>query len=144
MPLLFLAIAVGCGLAAFDAYAQAASMDRGPFDPSLLATYGWMIGISLLGGIASFYQKVKRGQARWFNLGELFGELLTSALAGLLTFWLCKDAKVSEYTTAALVGIGGHMGSRALFLLERLLEKWMARFFPSVVHQLGDAEARRP
>lgn len=114
-------------IGAFDVMAQVTDARAGPFDVKLLATYGWIIGISILGGVASFYQKVKKGQARWINLGELFGELATSALAGVLTYWVCRYAGLSEWLTAAFIGIGGHMGSRALFLLEKMLERWFER-----------------
>jgi hypothetical protein len=48
---------------------------------------------------------------------------VTSAFAGLITFWLCEWAVVHPLLTAALVGISGHMGSRAIFKLERLAER---------------------
>lgn len=137
---MFLAIALlALGLVVFDAYAQASAVDHGPFDLALLRTYGWVVGVSLLGGVATFYQKVKRGQARWLNIGELIGELVTSSLAGLLTFWLCKSAGLNEWLTAAFVGIGGHMGSRTLFLMERLLERWITRWFPNGEQTEGEA-----
>lgn len=113
-------------LVAFDAFAQAP--DRGPFDHALLGAYAWIIGVSLLGGFASFYRRVKSGETKWVNLSELVGELATSAVAGLITFWLCKSAGLGEWTTAAFVGIAGHMGSRALFVFEKILEQWAAKF----------------
>lgn len=127
LNLLLVIAAFAVSLAAFDLYAQEVSSGRGPFDLALLGTYGWIIVVSLMGGFASFYQKVKKGQTRWVNLGELLGELVTAALAGLLTYWLCRAAGLSEWWTAAFVGIGGHMGSRTLFLLERVLERWLER-----------------
>lgn len=126
-------VAVAFGLAAMDVLADAARIavaaDKGPFDPSLYVTYGWVVGLSLLGGVASFYAKVKSGQARPFNLTELIGELVTSAVAGLVTFMLCKWAKVDDWLMAALVAISGHMGSRAIFMLERHFERWVERTF---------------
>ena len=50
---------------------------------------------------------------------ELIGEIATSAFAGLITFWLCEAAQLDPLVTAALVGISGHMGSRALYQFER-------------------------
>lgn len=122
-------VALAFGLAAFDAWAQVVrTSDHGPFDPALLATYAWVIGVSMLGGIASFYGKVKSGHARWVNLGEFLGELVTSAIAGLITYWFCRAAGVNEWWMAAFVAIAGHMGTRALFMLEKVLERWAARF----------------
>lgn len=128
MPLLLLVAAVALGLAAFDVFGQVLRTTGGPFDPALLVTYGWVVLISLLGGVASFYGKVKAGKTRWINLGEFVGELCTSALAGLLMYWMCRWSGLNEWLTAAFVGVAGHMGSRALFLLEKVLERWLERF----------------
>lgn len=71
----------------------------------------------------NFYRKVKIGEARAFNIPELLGELMTSAFAGMVTFWLCESAGFSQMLTAALIGISGHMGSRAIFQFEKYIEK---------------------
>lgn len=129
MTMLLIVVALALGLAAFDVLAQVSrSSASGPFDIGLLLTYGWVVAISMLGGIASFRAKVKAGQARWVNLGEFFGELTTSALAGLITYWLCRYAGLNEWLAAAFVAIAGHMGTRAIFMLERVLERWFGRF----------------
>jgi hypothetical protein len=85
----------------------------------------WVTLISLLGGVASFFGKVRRGEARPWNVVELVGELTTAALAGMVTYWLARWAQLDPWATAAAVGISGHMGSRALFLFER----WLSRRF---------------
>jgi len=89
-------------------------------------TYAWVFGLSALGGVVSFIRKFKEGHVRAFNFVEFVGELVTSAFAGVITFWLCEWAKIPPLMTAALVGIAGHMGSRAIFLLE----KWVEMRFP--------------
>lgn len=91
-----------------------------------ILTYAWVFGLSALGGFVSFMRKIKTGQARAWNIVELIGEIVTSAFAGVITFWLCEWAKIPPLMTAAMVGITGHMGSRALFLLE----KWAESRFP--------------
>jgi len=83
----------------------------------------WMIAIAAFGGVVSFYHKVKAGKARPYNFVEFIGEIITSCLVGLVTFWLCKAFGVNEWLSAAGVAISGHMGARALFLLEHILEK---------------------
>jgi hypothetical protein len=80
----------------------------------------WMLAISLLGGVASFARKVKAGVARWLNISEFIGELLISAFSGLLTYWICRRGNLDQYLTAAAVGMSGHMGARALLLIEQL------------------------
>jgi len=87
-----------------------------------VATYLWVFFVSMLGGFVSFMKKVKDGAARAFNFSEFIGEIVTSAFAGILTFWLCEAANFSPLITAALVGVSGHMGSRAIFMLEKKFE----------------------
>jgi hypothetical protein len=94
-------------------------------DPSNIPsiTYAWVIMLSLLGGIASFMQKLKEGHTRVFNVIELIGECCVSALVGIITFFLCESADISRMKSAALVAISGHMGSKAMKLLEGVLSK---------------------
>ena len=81
-------------------------------------TYGWVFALAILGGIVSFMRKLQAGNARIFNLVEFIGEIVTSAFAGVITFWLCENAALSPLVTAAFVGVSGHMGSRAIFMFE--------------------------
>lgn len=94
-------------------------------DPTTYAalTYVWIIVLSCVGGIVSFMRKVKSREARPFNVPEFLGEILTSGFTGVITFYLCEWANLNQLLTAALVGISGHMGSRALILFERWAEK---------------------
>lgn len=92
--------------------------EKDPTNYSLL-TYLWVIVLSAWGGVVSFLRKRKNSMARPFNFAELLGEIFTSAFAGVLTFWMCEAANISPLVTAALVGISGHMGSRAIFHLEQ-------------------------
>lgn len=88
-----------------------------------LITYAWVVALSILGGAASFFGKVKSGAARWFNIAELIGEMFISAFAGLVTFYLCEWSGFSPLLTAVLVAVAGHMGTRAIFVLERFFEQ---------------------
>lgn len=94
-------------------------------DPSTysLITYAWVILLAAAGGAVNFIQKVRDGTSRSFNFTELIGEIFTSAFAGIITFYLCEWSGTPALLTAALVGISGHMGSRAIFRLEKFLEK---------------------
>lgn len=86
-----------------------------------LITYLWVIGLSLWGGIAGFMSKVRRGRAHPFNLTEFIGEIAVSGLVGVCTFFLCEWAGLDQLFTAAAVGVTGHMGSRGIMLLERVI-----------------------
>lgn len=86
-----------------------------------ILTYAWVLGLSIMGGFAAFMRKLKDGSARVFNFVEFIGEVVTSAFAGLITFYLCEASHLDRMLSAALVGIAGHMGSRAIYLLEKFL-----------------------
>ena len=88
-----------------------------------LITYAWVLFLSTWGGLVSFFRKVKTGETKASNIMELVGELVTSAFAGVITFYLCDAAGIGGLISAVFVGISGHMGTRAIFLLERAVEK---------------------
>ena len=94
-------------------------------DPTNLGwiTYLWVVLLSSLGGMVAFWQKLRDGNARVFNVVEFIGELCTSAFTGVVTYYLCEVAHFSAFLTAALVGISGHMGNRLLFLFEKYLSE---------------------
>lgn len=102
-------------------------LEKDPSSYSLL-TYVWVFALAILGGVVNFMRKLQAGHARAFNLVEFIGELVTSAFAGVITFWMCEHAGMSPLITAAFVGISGHMGSRALFLFEG----WLQNRFPKL------------
>lgn len=88
-----------------------------------ILTYGWVIVLSLLGGVSSFARKVKSGKVRYSNIVEFIGELVISCFAGLVTFFLCKSAGLDEMLTAAFIAISSHMGTRSIFLFESYLSR---------------------
>ncbi|SRR5258705_4690154 len=86
-------------------------------------TYCWVFLLAGLGGLVSFARRVKGGQSHPWNIAEFIGEIATSAFGGLITFYLCEAAQLNPLVTAALVGISGHMGSRAIYQFEITLRK---------------------
>ena len=80
-----------------------------------LSTYCWVIMTALAGGFASLM-----GRLRKLSWLEMCGELIVSAFAGVITFWLCEFVELNQLASAALVGIVGHMGSRGMTTLERI------------------------
>ncbi len=93
--------------------------EKSPENFSLI-TYSWVIGLSALGGVVAFIRKIRRGHARAFNFMELVGEVATSAFTGVITFYSCEWSNFTPLATAVMVGISGHMGTRALFQLEAI------------------------
>jgi len=100
-----------------------------PLDYSL-KQYAFLLSVALLGGLVSWVAKVRKGQAQASNLMSLMGELATSAFAGLLAFWICEASGVSPLLTAGLVGIAGHMGTRAIAELEKFAERRLNPYGP--------------
>jgi hypothetical protein len=96
--------------------------DKDPMNYSLI-TYLWVFGVSAFGGFVSYIRKVRAGQAEKFSIMEVVGEIAISAFTGLVTFWLCEAAGIEQPLTAAMVGISGHMGSRAIALFEDHLKR---------------------
>jgi hypothetical protein len=91
-----------------------------PAELAELLPWAWVAFVSLLGGIASFLQKMKTGHVRAWNFTEFVGEITAAGLTGIITANLCDAASTSPAMKYALVGIASHMGSRALFKLEAL------------------------
>lgn len=87
--------------------------------------YIWVVLVAMMGGAVSFYSKVKSGAVERFSIMEFFGEIFTSAFVGILTAFICISNDVPVPVMGALSGITGHMGSRAIFVIE----KWLIRKF---------------
>lgn len=116
------------------AAASQVATGEGPFDVPV-ATYLWVVFWCVFAGVASFVRKLKEGR-RPLILAELLGEIVVSIFVGMVTFWLGRGHGVPEFYLMAMVAVCSHMGSRALFLFERML---VARF----VGLLPDEQRRR-
>lgn len=96
--------------------------NRSPMDYSL-KQYAFTLAVAVLGGLVSWLNKVRKGDAQAWNLMQLVGELCTSAFAGLLAWWLCEWSGAPQLLSAAMTGIAGHMGTRAIATFEAFAEK---------------------
>lgn len=105
------------------------AQDKDPLDYPL-RQYAFLLSVALLGGIVSWYTKVKNGTAQAWNVMHLIGELATSAFAGLIAFWICAYMGTPQLVTAALVGVSGHMGTRGI----AMFEQWAAQRFGTVAN----------
>jgi hypothetical protein len=94
-------------------------------DPSniSLITYVWVFVLAIWGGVVHNIRKVREGVTKRFSITELLGDIMTSGFAGTITFYMCEAAGINSMLTAAMVGISGHMGARAIFLLEEWLRE---------------------
>ena len=101
-------------------------IDKDPTTYSML-TYAWVLLLSIWGGVVSFIRRVKEGTAQPHNLMELWGGIVTSAFAGIVTFYLCEFAGISGVLAAVMVAIAGHMGTRAIYQIERIVQKRVGR-----------------
>lgn len=102
--------------------AQAEPLVKTPLSYSL-QEYGFVLGTALLGGFASWYAKVRKGDLLMWNLSALIGELCVSAFAGLLAFWLCEYFGLNQLLTATIVGMSGHAGAKGIGWLESIGQK---------------------
>jgi len=88
-----------------------------------LRDYGFILAAALLGGAVSWWAKVRKGDRAAMSIFGFIGEMVTSAFAGLLAFFACKYLSLSPWLTAAIVGVAGHMGTRAITAGEALLQR---------------------
>lgn len=91
--------------------------DMHPLDIPL-RDYAWVLVASVCGGFVNWFARVKRGEIAGWSLLNAIGETATSVMAGLLVFYLAKYSGTPELVTIVLVALAGHMGGRAIALLE--------------------------
>lgn len=100
-----------------------------------LATWALALGMSVIGGFVNWRSKVKSGHTRVFNVVELIGEICASGFVGVAVFMILSSYDQPLGVCAAAAGVGGHMGTRLLFLIEQALSKR--------VTSLGENDERR-
>lgn len=110
-------------LASLFAGSADAATDHDPLNYPL-RQWGFILLMSLLGGFASWYNKVKRGELAATNLFALVGEFAISALAGLVSFMVCDYFSIPIGLTAAIAGLAGHAGAKGLSIAEVLLQRF--------------------
>ena len=69
--------------------------------------------LSTWGGVVNHITALRSGRKK-FQLKELIFDLVVSTFAGLITFYFCRSAGISETMSAVLIAISGHMGTRAI------------------------------
>lgn len=93
-------------------------------DPSNWNTATWLLlfTLSFLGGITSWYRRVKAGHARAFNVIEFFGEMGISGLVGFVGFVVADSYFDSVAIASSTAGMSAHFATRLLFSAEGLLD----------------------
>ena len=69
--------------------------------------------LSTWGGVVNHITTLRSGRKK-FQLKELIFDIVVSTFAGLITFYFCRSAGISETMSAVLIAISGHMGTRAI------------------------------
>ncbi len=83
----------------------------------------WIIGLSLLGGITGFIDKLRRREITlhwWF---EMFADIVYSLAAGFMVYLMAIGWGICHSQAGAYAIIGGHFGARAINIAERKLLK---------------------
>ena len=75
--------------------------------------YFTTVFLSIWGGVVNHIQTIRNGKKK-FQWRELAFDLVISTFAGLITFYFCRSAGISETMSAVLIAISGHMGTRAI------------------------------
>lgn len=88
-------------------------------------SYLWLLIMSIWGGTASYLSRIRKHKVA-FSLIELIGEWAISGFAGVTTALLLSALHWDFVLIAAATGIAGHMGGRAIGLLEH----WLTSRFP--------------
>lgn len=93
-------------------------------DPTTWTMATWSLGFLMAsaGGLVNWYGRVKSGHARACNLFELIGEILTSGFVGIIVFMTLQSFDQPVGLCAAFAGVGGHMATRLLFAIEKVIE----------------------
>lgn len=82
----------------------------------------WLAILAIWGGTASYIGR-QRKMNKQFRLVELIGEWIISGFAGVVVAYVCYEFQFSWSLTCFMSGIAGHMGGRAIYLLESRFKK---------------------
>jgi len=86
------------------------------------ATYISYILIAVAGGFVSHISKLRTGEISKFRLVALIADMAVSGFAGLLIALLASSFNITGDMVYFLSGMSGHLGARAIFLMQLSLE----------------------
>jgi len=82
-----------------------------------IITYGWIVVLAMLGGLVKFMDKLnnsKEPKPLKYIIFRLIAEMITSGFAGIITVLLCVYWGMPIVLIAAIAGIAGHLGGKAI------------------------------
>jgi hypothetical protein len=82
-----------------------------------LMIYLWVIGLSLWGGMVSYFEKKEK-----FNAYNFTAHLASSGFAGLMVYLGCSYAGITGPLQGVLCGFGGYIGTNTLVKLAMRLK----------------------
>lgn len=100
--------------------------EKTPLDYSIVQ----YILVALLGSIGGFVSVLQEfleqvGKCWKCAIARAIVSVVTSGFCGVLAFWLCESLEVKPLLTAFVIGISGHMGGRALRIIENIVVEKM-------------------
>lgn len=83
--------------------------------------YALVIFLGAIGGLVARLQRISGNDVHCWKCAafRIVVDMITSGFCGVLAFWACESLNIPQLMTAVVIGICGHMGSRALFLAEK-------------------------
>jgi len=96
------------------------------YDIKEVFNYAWFVFMGIWGGTVSYLERVaKTGK---HNLFRLSIEWPVSAFTAIITAYACDYFDFSFATTSGLTGMAGHMGGRALFIIEKMIKNKIDKY----------------
>ena len=86
----------------------------------MIKDYVFLVGVAMAGGLVN-YLGALRNSPDGFRFTALVIELITSGFSGFLVACVAAEWGMSWELTAVAVGIAGHAGGRAIFVLRRMV-----------------------
>ena len=99
-------------------------------DPTSWTLATWTLGFVMasIGGVVNWYSKVRSGHTKGHDIFALVFEIITSGFVGMIVFMALDAMGQPIGLCAAGAGVGGHMATRLLFTLERLIDSKLKSF----------------
>jgi hypothetical protein len=83
-----------------------------------LRIISFVLGLTVISGVAAFVSRMRRQDMRIHWALELFGDVIYSVAAGFSAWYVTIGLIHEPWIAAAAAVVGGHMGARWMFLLQ--------------------------